>query len=604
MAKTTKRIKTIQTTCSIVYVRHAVFTFSYKLIKDKKVLGIQVSEMKPELENIAYEYGDVCLRKKRRKRQKTLVKDLFSFYAQNSSLHGLRYLAHKGLTTIEKIFWIATFTGSIILCSFLIKNVYVKWKTSPVIVTFNERLVSVGEVPFPSVTICSQVKSKATVYNFSKELEKYTKNKTDTSEQDKTMLADISLVCDVMDELELGERLLTNASFIDHISSVAPKLYDHFIFCGWQNSTYNVCDKIFKRVYTSEGLCYNMNGLAAEEMFRETVQSNFKYSERDEPTRGWSLEDGYTGTEENPFPFQGNANGAIPDLEVYLTNNADDYDGLCNGLNSGFKIYIQHPADHPQSSLYYYAALDGHVSSMAISADVLTSASALEDYPPETRQCYFQNDRKLRYFKIYTASNCRAECLSNYTFTECGCVGFFMPHDNSSEICAEGKLSCMESAQNALAKRELQNKINNDSGGCNCLGACNSVEYHAEILKTEFHFKRYSKKLADYFNESYNEYFNISAKYSKIELYFKKPQFVSMRRSELFGMTDFLANIGGLLGVFLGFSFLSLIELFYIISLRLGCSLKRDLNEEKARINSLSIANDTVDPMTVINITE
>lgn len=41
-----------------------------------------------------------------------------------------------------------------------------------------------------------------------------------------------------------------------------------------------------------------------------------------------------------------------------------------------------------------------------------------------------------------------------------------------------------------------------------------------------------------------------------------------MLRSELFGLTDFLANCGGLLGVFLGFSFLSLVEIFYFFTLR------------------------------------
>lgn len=57
--------------------------------------------------------------------------------------------------------------------------------------------------------------------------------------------------------------------------------------------------------------------------------------------------------------------------------------------------------------------------------------------------------------------------------------------------------------------------------------------------------------------------------YSRLSIYFKEPRFLSMRRSELFGITDFLANCGGLLGLFLGFSFLSLIEIFYFFTLRL-----------------------------------
>lgn len=36
-----------------------------------------------------------------------------------------------------------------------------------------------------------------------------------------------------------------------------------------------------------------------------------------------------------------------------------------------------------------------------------------------------------------------------------------------------------------------------------------------------------------------------------------------MRRGELFGLTDFIANCGGILGLCLGISFVSLVELLY-----------------------------------------
>ncbi|XP_061710717.1 pickpocket protein 28-like [Cydia pomonella] len=73
-------------------------------------------------------------------------------------------------------------------------------------------------------------------------------------------------------------------------------------------------------------------------------------------------------------------------------------------------------------------------------------------------------------------------------------------------------------------------------------------------------------------------------RYSRLEIYFKEPRFVSMRRSELFGLTDFLANCGGLLGLFLGFSFLSLVEIFYFCTLRLWCTLKNDMKNEKKKL--------------------
>lgn len=541
--------------------------------------------MKNELEKIAYVYGDVCIRKQRRKRQKLLITELMLDYAKNSTLHGLRYITEKGLKTVEKLFWIITFVVSACFCSYLIFNVYHKWKTSPVIVTVSERLVSVGEVPFPSVTICPQIKCRASKYNFSREIDDLN-NRTlynETSEN-LTRFADIAIVCKYDEDYQRHKREYTDASIIEHIDDVAPILSNTLIICNWGDSN-ATCNDLFKKVYTAEGVCFNMNGLSADDLFRDTVQSDYKYSESNETISRWSLEDGYLSSHPglNYFPKRGSENSASPDLEVVLRSNSEDYDVLCNGLNSGYKIYIQHPADFPQSSMYYYAALNNQVSSLAVSFNYLQSSNSLESYDTEVRQCYFPKNRQLRYFKVYTAKNCRAECLSNYTFETCDCVGYYMPHDNSSQICAEGKLECMRAAHQRMAGTELHLELEKSPEGCRCLPACNTVEYDAEILKTNFHMTTLVKK---YFGDLLSD----TVSFSKIEIYFKRPQFVAMRRSELFGLTDFLANIGGLLGVFLGFSFLSFVEIVYFITLRLGYTLRRDLKEEKKkRANSIKI---------------
>ncbi|KAG6463950.1 hypothetical protein O3G_MSEX014179, partial [Manduca sexta] len=98
---------------------------------------------------------------------------------------------------------------------------------------------------------------------------------------------------------------------------------------------------------------------------------------------------------------------------------------------------------------------------------------------------------------------------------------------------------------------------------CNCLPACNTVEYDAEILKTNFNIKHYLMSKKDKKLDSFWKNYS----FSRLEMYFKSPRFVSMRRSELFGLTDFIANCGGLLGLFLGFSFLSLVEIIYFLTL-------------------------------------
>ena len=60
---------------------------------------------------------------------------------------------------------------------------------------------------------------------------------------------------------------------------------------------------------------------------------------------------------------------------------------------------------------------------------------------------------------------------------------------------------------------------------------------------------------------------------SRLTIFFKENQFTSSKRSELYGPTDFLANFGGLLGLFMGVSILSIVEIIYFCTIRLACNL-------------------------------
>ncbi|KOB71642.1 putative amiloride-sensitive sodium channel, partial [Operophtera brumata] len=332
-----------------------------------------------------------------------------------------------------------------------------------------------------------------------------------------------------------------------------------------------------------------MNGISPNEMFQNTEKEILSLNSNS--IRGWSMETGYSDLEKDPFPKRGNENHASPDLEIFLRSREIDRDPLCNGLKSGFEIYLHHPADYPQSSLYHYSAVNGEVTTLAVSLHAQSTSDSLARYSPDVRQCYFQSDRYLRYFKNYTTKNCKAECLSNYTQEHCGCVGFYMPHDNSSLFCAESKLDCMRQAFDKMVRKEQRLKLGLDFpvSGCRCLPACNSVEYDADVLRTAFVIENFAgKRRHRYYgtcNDCYSGYFDFEDEYniSKVEIYFKKSRFMSFHRSELFGPTDFLASIGGILDLFLGFSFLSLVEILYFITLRLGVAIRRDIVEEKKK---------------------
>lgn len=61
---------------------------------------------------------------------------------------------------------------------------------------------------------------------------------------------------------------------------------------------------------------------------------------------------------------------------------------------------------------------------------------------------------------------------------------------------------------------------------------------------------------------------------ARLAIFFREKQFITSKRSELYGRTDFLANCGGLLGLFMGVSLLSFVEIIYHITLRVCCNLR------------------------------
>lgn len=71
---------------------------------------------------------------------------------------------------------------------------------------------------------------------------------------------------------------------------------------------------------------------------------------------------------------------------------------------------------------------------------------------------------------------------------------------------------------------------------CNCLPACNSIEYNVE-LHEETH------------DENYEEYFN---DYVTMEFKYRENEYFPLIRYQEFKTKDYLSYVGGLLGLFAG----------------------------------------------------
>lgn len=70
-----------------------------------------------------------------------------------------------------------------------------------------------------------------------------------------------------------------------------------------------------------------------------------------------------------------------------------------------------------------------HLKNVIVSIEpkVKITSDGLRDYMTNRRTCFYDGERRLRFYKFYTDINCEVECLANVTEMICGCVIFSSP---------------------------------------------------------------------------------------------------------------------------------------------------------------------------------
>lgn len=58
---------------------------------------------------------------------------------------------------------------------------------------------------------------------------------------------------------------------------------------------------------------------------------------------------------------------------------------------------------------------------------MVTASEELERWHPSFRGCYYNHEKVLKFFKLYSLYNCELECRANKTKDMCGCVPHYYP---------------------------------------------------------------------------------------------------------------------------------------------------------------------------------
>ncbi|KAL7737995.1 hypothetical protein ACLKA6_006353 [Drosophila palustris] len=527
-------------------------------------------------------------------------KGLLLEYSKSTTIHGIRYIFEVHRPIYEKLYWLVLTCTSVYFAVSLIWATYLKWQDSPVILGFDETLVPVHKIPFPTITICPEIKVERNVFdyaNISQQIwDDFKRNSefSSVNEEDLERMAAMMHICD-SDVAARFAPLLAKLRPGTLSQGVSETLVDLSIsknvtgpFCRW-NQRFYFCNKLFDFVATDEGICYQFNGLRPKDIYRD--ENFISYIDPDvvdfqnffdtdlprlnEISGNWSLDSGYVNQGLNAYPQRTVVSSVRNGFFAFLQGQTHNYDYDCRSFKQGYKVFLNSPESVPLTSNNYILVPHGHEVMVSVLPNYVVSTDNLHEISAEKRQCYFDDERALRFFRIYSQSNCQTECLANFTISKCGCAKFWMPKPLDVPVCGISDIACYTAAQDEL-NAMLQNQTIQQSLNpsvkvmCHCMPACTSLEYNFEISRAVYNVE----KTIHAFRETYELTDAIG---SRLTVYFKEHQFTAIKRTILFGVSTLISNCGGIFGLFMGISSLSFIELVYFFSMRIcgSCSQRR-----------------------------
>lgn len=227
--------------------------------------------------------------------------------------------------------------------------------------------------------------------------------------------------------LEVLSQICPDDVMVDSYYRIEPSVFDHveklreissdyadlsFVTWGYNSDTLPF-NNVFNELITEDGLCRTFNMLDVVDLYLHN--ESFKFPKVDIRSN-WtvqSYEDGYTDPLDfTAYPMNSLEPGKRTGMSIRLKIRKNDVDYGCKGPVNGFSLTLHTPDEFPQTGLHSHSIPFGRETSISVQPYVMSTSENLKRFEPKKRQCFFEEDKKLKYFKSYTQSNCKLECLT------------------------------------------------------------------------------------------------------------------------------------------------------------------------------------------------
>uniref|UniRef100_H3AZ98 Acid sensing ion channel subunit family member 4 n=1 Tax=Latimeria chalumnae TaxID=7897 RepID=H3AZ98_LATCH len=275
-------------------------------------------------------------------------------------------------------------------------------------------------------------------------------------------------------------------------------------------------------------------------------------------------------------------------LEIMLDIQQDDYLPIWKETNetsfeAGIRVQI-HGQDEPP-----YIQQLGFGVSPGFQTFVSCQEQRLTYLPQPWGNCRPNGagENFLQGYDTYSITACYLKCEKEAVAKRCNCRMVHMPGEEP--ICTpEMYMECAEKTLEAMA--------HNSSEKCNCKTPCNVTRYGKEISMVRIPSKGSAKYLANKYNTS-TEY--IKENFLVLDIFFEALNYETIEQKKAYDVEGLLADIGGQMGLFIGASMLTVLEILDYIYEVIRDKVCRMLKRQKppSRKQADSIATLRLDDM-------
>ncbi|KAG5668407.1 hypothetical protein PVAND_016347 [Polypedilum vanderplanki] len=412
------------------------------------------------------------------------VLEIFSTFGAETSIHGINFILTCNQNWINRIFWFLALVISSILLALNVNLAYQKYQNEPSIV-IRSNMRDLKEIPMPALTICSPlfaINNLANLNNFYKNYyEKKIFAANMTSKEANYLMANLQ-VCRPNSIFDLAKFISnrTDTNIVKLLLESSQSVEEFLVKCFLKYFPKN-CTKMMNRILTDKGFCYTFNMQDFDIIFNAEKISEDFYSYKKEKIimsnnssndkkvhLQWTLEKGFSPNHKDddiPIPaFMRKESGIIMRLDEKDSKN------VCHE-NLVLTYFLHLPNEIPTPFHHTNIIKFNDTETITLTAKMYKTNENLRGYSPEIRSCYFEGEKKLKFFKSYTKANCEFECMANQTFETCGCVKFSMPRENHTKVCDETKIKCVLNVMMNFPNS------NGNFESCDCLKPCSDIKY-------------------------------------------------------------------------------------------------------------------------------